>query len=55
MKNELLLDNLNLEKATEKDWNEITGLLKEANLFPYIAKDEDFKNFYVIKSNEVNM
>ncbi|OGI10583.1 MAG: hypothetical protein A3I68_06745 [Candidatus Melainabacteria bacterium RIFCSPLOWO2_02_FULL_35_15] len=53
MKNELLPEQLKIEKANEKDWNEITYLLKEAGLFPYIGKDENFKKFYVIKSSEI--
>ena len=52
MQNELLTDKLKIEKADKKDWNKITDLLKEANLFSYIPTGEGFENFYVVKSDE---
>ena len=48
MKNEPLLE-LKIEKANKEDWNETIALLKDANLFDYMPKNENHENFYVIK------
>ena len=52
MQNELLPEELKFEKASKKDLNEIVSLLKDANLFDYIPKNENFESFFVVKSNK---
>ena len=52
MQNELLPEELKFEKASKKDLNKIVSLLKDANLFDYIPKNEIFENFYVVKPNK---
>lgn len=37
MKNELLTDDLKIEKAKKEDWNEVLALLEETNLIDRIS------------------
>ena len=52
MQNELLPEQLKFEKATIEDRNEITNLLKEANLLDYTPENENYKSFYLVKLNK---
>lgn len=46
----IILNNLRFEKAKEKDWNEILGLLEETNLIDRISGNGNHENFYTVKA-----
>ena len=52
MQNEVLQDNLKIERANKENLDEIMGLLKEANLLDYTPNNENYKSFYLIKSDK---
>lgn len=42
---------LNIEKATEKDWESILDLLKESKMDFWMDEGQDYKDFYKIEEN----
>ena len=52
MSSETFLENLQIEKASVNDWKLILDLLEETELKSCLTGDENYKNFYVIKSKD---
>ncbi len=49
MQNEPLLEQLKIEKAIKRDWNQILALLEETNLIDRISGNGTSENFYTVQ------
>ena len=49
MKNELLFNQLKVDKATKLDWEAILGLLKETGLAFWLSGRENYRNYFIVK------
>ena len=54
MAEQLILNNLKIEKAKEEDWGNILKLLDETSLTFWFTGNESFNNFYIVKEPQNN-